>query len=1024
MCLKLRETIQHWQMAGITASSIAGLVIGLSYTGCFQLLEWEALDALFRRRRSEAPDERIVLVTINESDISEMGQWPMSDETLAQLLETIKRQHPRVIGLDLFRDFPVEPGHQKLVEVFKNTPNLIGVEAVLGERVSPPMALNSNQIGIEDILSDEDGKIRRGLLSFIALNDSQVRFSLGTQLALKYLAVDRIALELIDETKSQYHLGKTVFLPFDKNEGGYVNTNLRGYQILLNFRNSMCEDQQGLCPFETVSISQVLQDKIPPGLMEDRIVLIGIIALSESNVFFTPYSHNDETALTGVEIHAHLTSQIVSAALDGRGLIKTWNDLLEGIWIYFWSVLGAILGSIFLKQRWHILVTFVSVIFLCIALFLSCYLAFAMGWWLPVVRPLFALVAAAITTTTYILTENLRQSYQQLEEYAQALEQKIKVIHFSPHPITITAFNGGKHLEVNQSFLDTIGYSKEEVIGQTAGDLNLWVNPEERLELFELLQTHSQVDNYEFQFRTKQGEIRTALLSAETIELNGQHCLLSISNDITERKQVERELEIAKDAADAANQAKSEFLANMSHELRTPLNAILGFTRLIRRLPQDSHEQKDYLEIIHHSGEHLLSLINDVLDLSKIEAGRMTLDKTEFDLFQTLKTLEEMLKLKAQAKGLQLIFNPDEHLPQFIKTDERKLRQILINLLGNAIKFTEEGSVTLEVYPAETIETGKKASASVSLIFEVKDTGLGIAPEELEDLFEAFKQTETGRQAKEGTGLGLTISRKFIQLMGGEITVQSTVGEGTTFQFNLQVQPIKNPISIQPSPGKIIALAPEQPSYRILAVDDHWENRQLLLKLLTPLGFEVREAVNGVDAVSQWERWQPHLIWMDMQMPVMNGYEATQNIRQREQTQQPQRQPVVIVALTASSLKIEQQGILSAGVNEILSKPFKEDVLLGKIAELLGVRYIYETPQDTTSISSAAQQEPLTAEDLLVMPSEWVQGLHQAARSGDDEMINTFIQKIPDQYSHLMTHLNQLNIRYDFRKIRELTARE
>ncbi|MDY7020130.1 MAG: CHASE2 domain-containing protein [Cyanobacteriota bacterium] len=1024
MWLQLRQQVRSWQIVLVTAPSVAGLVIALSLTGVFQLLELAAFDRFFRYRPQEAPDQRIVIVSINESDIRENKEWPISDALLAQLLKKIKSQQPRVIGLNLYRNFPIEPGHQELVRLFESTPNLIGSEKVLGERIPPsPTLAKLNQVSITDFVSDEDRKIRRALLS--VSSDDRLQFSLGTQLALNYLEVDNITLEQIPNTKSHYRLGKAIFKPFQSNDGGYVGADERGYQVLLNYRGGSCQNEKQSCPFKIVSMSEVLQKQIPSDLMRDRIVLVGVRASSVTDTFFTPYSWKDATALTGVEIHAHVTSMIVSAALDGRPLIETFSDYLEYLWILLWSGLGAITGVRVGQKKLNILVVLFIIFFflslLIICLILSCYVLFSLSFWIPIFTPFLALTISIITSVTYVLGDKLKKSYQELEENAQTLEQKVKVIRLSPHPITITLRKNGKHLEVNQSFLNMIGYSEEEVIDHTAVDLNLWVNPEDRKYLFEELTTNGNIQNYEFDFRTKQSEIRTALLSAEVIELRGEECLLSISNDITDRKKVEAELEKAKEAADTANKAKSTFLANMSHELRTPLNAILGFTQLMYRFPKLSSDQKEYLDIIGRSGEHLLSLINEVLDLSKIEAGRMTLYENSFDLYKLLNTIEEMLKLKANSQGLQLIINPAAGLVQYIKTDERKLRQVLINLIGNGIKFTKQGSISVTVRSQPLAV--KQDKYSHALYFEIEDTGSGIAPEDLEKLFEAFTQTEVGQQAQEGTGLGLPISRKFIQLMGGNITVSSVLGEGTTFKFDIKVSLAQADDILTPaSERRVISLAENQPIYRILVVDDQSENRQLLLKLLTPLGFKLREAVNGSDAVNHWESWQPDLILMDMRMPVMNGSKATQHIREQEEQLQRKgsKKRVVIIGLTASTLKEEQEALLAVGCDEILYKPFQENVLLERIATNLGIRYLYEESADTM-VTSPVNVDSLTPENLEVMPPDWIKQLHQAASAGDDEQLDNLIQEIPENYPSLRKGLNNLIVRYDFRKIRKLT---
>ncbi|HSF72831.1 MAG TPA: ATP-binding protein, partial [Microcoleus sp.] len=369
-----------------------------------------------------------------------------------------------------------------------------------------------------------------------------------------------------------------------------------------------------------------------------------------------------------------------------------------------------------------------------------------------------------------------------------------------------------------------------------------------------------------------------------------------LEQEISDRKKTEAELELAKEAAVAANLAKSTFLANMSHELRTPLNAILGFSQLMNQDTNLLNEQTENLKIIHRSGEHLLTLINQVLDLSKVEAGRMTLSETNLDIHHLLAEIQDMFALKANAQSLQLRFECAADVPKYIYADEFKLRQVLINLIGNALKFTFSGSVSVEVkskqakYPSEVGVQITNNQQPTTITFEIKDTGVGIAADELEKLFTPFVQTASGQELQQGTGLGLTISRQFVRLMGGEITVISdgkafTPGiplrelsedttalptSGTTFKFDIPVGIADSAIQNQPYNRRVIALAPNQPQYRILVVDDKDDNRQLLVKLLKPLGFEVQEASNGIEALEIWDSYSPHLIWMDMRMPVMD----------------------------------------------------------------------------------------------------------------------------------------------------------
>jgi len=437
--------------------------------------------------------------------------------------------------------------------------------------------------------------------------------------------------------------------------------------------------------------------------------------------------------------------------------------------------------------------------------------------------------------------------------------------------------------------------------------------------------------------------------------------------------------------AEAANEAKSAFIANMSHELRTPLNAILGFSQLLTRSESLGREQLENVSIISRSGEHLLTLINQVLDLSKIEAGRITLNPKNFDLYRLLDEIEDLLGLKASEKGLQLVCDRDPDTPRYINTDEMKLRQVLINLINNAIKFTSEGGVAVGVRPIAVADN----SPHVELEFEVTDTGAGIAPEDMNSLFEAFVQTATGKEAQEGTGLGLPISRKFVQLMGGDIVVTSAVGRGTTFKFNIQATVSSSADVERKLPQRrAIALAPNQPRYRLLVVDDKPTNRQLLIKLLVPFGFEVKEAANGREAVEIYQQWQADLVFMDMRMPVMDGYEATGQIKSLAGDKS-----CFVVAVTASVLEEEKAVVLEAGCDDFLRKPFKDGEILSAISRHLGAEFIYEEAAKIADTDS--ESEVLTADDLAALPSELLTVLENGMMSIlDSEEIQEVVDSI------------------------------
>ncbi|MFM2313846.1 MAG: hypothetical protein RLZZ04_3122 [Cyanobacteriota bacterium] len=469
--------------------------------------------------------------------------------------------------------------------------------------------------------------------------------------------------------------------------------------------------------------------------------------------------------------------------------------------------------------------------------------------------------------------------------------------------------------------------------------------------------------------------------------------------------------EIALAQAQNANQAKSRFLANMSHELRTPLNAILGFTQLMTRDASIGKEQQENLKIINRSGEHLLKLINDILEMSKIEVGQITLNQSQFDLHIMLKSIEEMLRLKANAKNLNLSFNIASDVPRIIDADEGKLRQIIINLLGNALKFTERGSIVLRVSKESNYKLPGEQQVeflfadTYSLCFAVEDTGPGVEEAELGKLFTPFEQTKVGRVSNEGTGLGLSICHKFVELMGGELKAKSTVGQGSVFYFQIPLREQEITTSIanqQAEQRKVLALAENQPSYRILAVDDVPASRLLLNKLLTTIGFEVREAGDGLEAIALWQQWHPHLILMDMRMPIIDGYEATQRIKA-----EPEGKSTVVIALTASAFEEERVEILSAGCDDFMRKPFQEAELLTKIGQYLGVSYLYEAAEES-SREGGNQLTELTPASLAVMSESWRSQLYDAAAQVDNEEIFQLLKEIPEDYQALAKGLADL----------------
>ncbi|MEG3990083.1 ATP-binding protein [Microcoleus sp. S28C3] len=490
-------------------------------------------------------------------------------------------------------------------------------------------------------------------------------------------------------------------------------------------------------------------------------------------------------------------------------------------------------------------------------------------------------------------------------------------------------------------------------------------------------------------------QLGVALQQAQLLEATQQQSLL---------------LQQAAWAAEAANVAKSTFLANMSHELRTPLNAILGFSQLMQRSTNLSREQQENIRIINCSGEHLLALINQILDLAKIEAGRITLNPTDFKLSSLLNDVKEMFQLQAREQQLQLTFDCSSDIPEYVQTDQLKLRQVLINLLSNAIKFTKEGGIAVRVSADRDRENQQLPITDYQLHFEIEDTGFGMAPEELERLFQPFVQTKTGAASQQGTGLGLAISQQFIKLMGGIITVCSEEGRGTTFAFDISVSAVEAPATqpLQP-PRRVIALERNQPRYRILIVDDRADNRQLLIELLAAFNFELQEASNGIEAIEMWSSFEPHLIFMDMWMPVMDGQEATKRIKA---TVKGQATP--IIALSAGNAEEARTVTVSDDCDDFIHKPFRDTEIFATLHKHLGVRYIYDEPE---SVPDSTQIEAPTPETVAALPADWLAALEKATIECDLELILIQIEQIRDRNDALASALAALANEFQFNQI-------
>jgi len=496
-----------------------------------------------------------------------------------------------------------------------------------------------------------------------------------------------------------------------------------------------------------------------------------------------------------------------------------------------------------------------------------------------------------------------------------------------------------------------------------------------------------------------------AKVKERTQELHEKNALLS--EEIQERQKAEA-------AARDASRAKSEFLANMSHELRTPLNGILGYAQIFKRDQHLSAQQQDRIGVIQRCGEHLLALIEDILDLSKIEARRMDLVPAEFDFPEFLQGITAICRIRAAQKNIAFNCEYLSSLPNAISADEKKLRQILINLIGNAVKFTEKGGVTFKVLREERTEV---LTTNVRIRFQVEDTGIGIAADELPKIFAPFEQVGNTRRHTEGTGLGLAISRQLVEIMGAELKVESTLGRGSIFWFELDLLAVDSPEKNKKRSEKFIK-GFNGTNKKILVADDRRENRSVLIHLLQPLGFEIIEAVDGQDCLNKALEFQPDCILIDLVMPVMDGFEAMRQIRKL-----PQLQNVVAIGTSASIMEVEKQESLAAGCDAFIPKPIRVEELLNCLQVHLGLQWIYEELQNGNTESEVSrQQSQIQEREIIAPPADEIAVLFELAMRGDLGEIQKQAEKLTKmdvKYVSFASHLNQLVKNFDEAKILE-----
>lgn len=744
MWQKNKQQINLWKGVFMIASSVAALVTAGSLSGLLQLMEWATLDQFFRLRPAESIEEKIVIVTIDEPDIKYIAQWPMADRVMAQLLKNISAQKPRGIGLDIYRDLVVEPGHKELVEVFQSIPGIIGIEKVAGNAVAPPPSLAaSGQVAAADLVLDADGKVRRAIV-LIGNSEGKSSQSLGVKLALMYLEAEGISLRVIDAEKKIYGLGQAMFVPLTGKEIGYQQEDTGGYQILFNFRG-------GIDRFITISMTDVLANRIPPDLMRDRIVFIGATTPSLQDVFQTPYSSNIVSAgeLTpGVVIHANLTSQILNAALHNRPMMQAWSKTKAVAWITFCSLASAIICAILLPKknvkRWIFFQVILGSIFIKILLLLAIsYLAFLSGLIMPVFSPILAVIFSTILTANYhnqwqlkVINEQLEKANEQLNEYSKNLE--IKVEERTNDLLQRTKQLAAALQELKSTQTQLIQAEKMSALGQlVAGIAHEINNPtnfiygnlahaedyfNDLLELIELYQTY---------YPSPTAEIEHFI---EKIEL----------------------------------EYLTEDFSKVLHSMRIGASRIREIVKSLRTFSRlDEAEVKD-VDI--HEG-----------------------------IDSTLMILDNRLQPKRDRPAIQVIKEYGK-LP-LINCYAGQLNQVFMNLLTNAIDAIEseliQNSFNQHCEPNQPnhwikITTRMKSAAEIEIA--IADNGPGIPDEVKHRLFDPFFTT---KPVGKGTGLGLSISYSIIvEKHGGQLEVNSIPGQGTEFKISI---PIKLPNSSTPA---------------------------------------------------------------------------------------------------------------------------------------------------------------------------------------------------------------------------------
>ena len=613
-----------------------------------------------------------------------------------------------------------------------------------------------------------------------------------------------------------------------------------------------------------------------------------------------------------------------------------------------------------------------------------------------------------------VMIAELRHSFETLEQRVQArtaeLRQQTRYLRTLIDTLPLWVWLKDTHhryLAINQANADACGRTVDEMLGKSDTELLppgiAEGNRADEMEVMAALQRKT----VEEPIAGEAGTVWMETYRAPVLDEDGTVLgIVGAARNISERKAAEEAREKALAEAVRLARLRSEFLAQMSHELRTPLNAILGYAQILQRDPNLSKRQTVGLATIHESGQHLLTLINDILDLARVEAGKLSLDPTDVDLSSFLRIVGNIIRVKAEEKSLLFDFRASPELPA-VRVDDKRLRQVLLNLLGNAVKFTDRGEIVLSV---QRVATSGNGQTTVRLRFEVEDSGIGMSEEQLARIFQPFEQVSEIRRREAGTGLGLAISQQLVGLMGGNIHVRSELGKGSLFWFELDLpvaKPLITELSVQPPIAGY-----EGPRKKILVVDDVPHNRAMLIEALQALGFEVFDAKNGEECLEMLDGVRPDLIVTDVMMPVMDGWEATRRIRRM-----PEFAGIPVIIVTASASREDEAKSLEVGANAFIPKPIEHAILLKTIGDLLSLTWIH----DETALENAEGTG-----DFVVPPQHEIEALYRLARLGSMEMIRAradYLKQLDQHYIPFAARLRHLAESYQSKAIMTLVER-